>query len=144
MVGGYIVPSLSLSLRLRDPTTREFIRFVAVGTASAGLYFGLQKLFRMETTMSVSACSTLAYGLGIGPNYAVQKAFTFRSRRQHAQAGPRYIVVQGSGLVINSLVLWLGVDRAHWPFWPVQMAAVALVTIVSYVGQKLWAFYRAH
>lgn len=121
----------------------EFVRFAAVGTASTGLYFGLLWLLTVETALSLSVRATLAYGIGIAFNYAVQKSFTFRSIQQHQHAGPRYLAVQIGGLVVNSAVLWLGVDHEHWPYLPVQFAAIVLTTIWSYAGQKFWAFFSA-
>jgi putative flippase GtrA len=121
----------------------ELVRFAAVGATSTSIYFGLLWLFTVETTLPLSVRATLAYGLGIAFNYAVQKSFTFRSRRQHQHAGPRYLLVHLGGMAINSTVLWFGVVREGWPYLPVQFAAIALTTIWSYAGQKFWAFFAA-
>jgi putative flippase GtrA len=118
----------------------EALRFATVGTASAGLYFALLGLLALITRLSLTLRATLAYGIGIIFNYLVQRSFTFRSVRQHAHAGPRHVVVQLGGLAINSAVLWLGVEVEHWWAPAVQMGAIALSTIWSYLGQKFWAF----
>jgi putative flippase GtrA len=116
------------------------LRFAAVGLASAGIYFGLLWLFTAVTRFSLSIRAALAYGIGIIFNYLTQRSFTFRSARQHQHAGPRYMVVQVGGLVINSAALWLGVDVEHWWYPLVQFGAIALTAIWSYLGQKFWAF----
>ena len=118
----------------------EALRFATVGTASAGLYFALLWLLTVVTRLSLTLRATLAYGSGIFFNYLVQRSFTFRSVRQHHHAGPRYMVVQLGGMAINSAVIWLGVDVEHWWYPAVQVAAIALTTIWSYLGQKFWAF----
>jgi putative flippase GtrA len=119
----------------------EALRFAAVGTASAGLYFALLWMLTVLTRWSLTLRATMAYGSGILFNYLVQRSFTFRSARQHQHAGPRYMVVQLGGMAINSAVIWLGVDVEHWWYPAVQVAAIGLTTIWSYLGQKFWAFH---
>lgn len=118
----------------------EFQRFALTGLASAGIYFGLLAFFAAITRLSLTVRAMLAYGIGIIFNYLMQRSFTFRSTRQHQHAGPRYMVVQLGGWVINSGVIWLGVDVAHFWFYPVQFAAIVLTAVWSYLGQKFWAF----
>jgi len=118
----------------------EALRFATVGTASAALYFALLWFLTLVTRLSLTLMATLAYGSGILFNYLVQRSFTFRSVRQHQHAGPRYMVVQLGGMAINSAVIWLGVDIEHWWYPAVQVGAIALTTVWSYVGQKFWAF----
>jgi putative flippase GtrA len=118
----------------------EALRFATVGSASAGLYFALLWLLALVTRLSLTLRATLAYGIGIIFNYLVQRSFTFRSVRQHQHAGPRHVAVQLGGLAINSAVLWLGVEIEHWWAPAVQIGAIALTTVWSYLGQKFWAF----
>jgi putative flippase GtrA len=118
----------------------EALRFATVGTASAGVYFALLWLLAVVTRLSLTLRAALAYGISIIFNYIVQRSFTFRSVRQHQHAGPRHVVVQLGGLAINSAVLWLGVEIEHWWAPAVQVGAIALTTVWSYLGQKFWAF----
>ncbi|MEY2936587.1 MAG: hypothetical protein RL033_7336 [Pseudomonadota bacterium] len=129
-----------LSLQVLRAALPELVRFAAVGVASAAIYFGLLWFFGWITPFPLAVLATLSYGTGIIFNYLVQRSFTFRSRRQHHHAGPRYLLVQVGGMLINSAVLHLGVDLRRWPFLPVQLGAIALTAMWSYVGQKFWAF----
>jgi putative flippase GtrA len=128
---------------LSRPHFWELVRFAAVGIASTGVYFGLLWLFTVETNLSLGVRATLAYGIDIAFNYAMQRSFTFRSARQHQHAGPRFLAVHIGGMAINTSVLWLGVDHEHWPYLPVQCGALVLTTLWSYAGQKFWAFFSA-
>lgn len=129
-----------MTLRAVRASLPELIRFAAVGLASAGLYFGLYWFFGWLTPLPAWVLATLAYGVGMTFNYLVQRSFTFRSSSQHQHAGPRYLLVQLGGLLINSAVIYLGVDFGRMPFVPVQLAAIVLTATWSYVGQKFWAF----
>lgn len=119
----------------------ELARFGVVGGASVGIYFILLWFFAALTPLPLWMHATLAYGTGIIFNYLVQRSFTFRSDRQHQHAGPRYLIVQLVGMGINTLVLWLGVTVARFPFLPVQLLAIVFTATWSYFGQKFWAFH---
>ena len=126
----------------REERLRELVRFGTVGTASSAIYFALLWVFTALTTWPTAVRGTLAYGSGIAFNYLLQKSFTFRSGRRHQQAGPRYAVIHLSGMAINGTLLWLGVDVAGWNYVLVQVVAIGVVTVCSYLGQRFWAFHH--
>jgi putative flippase GtrA len=133
-------PGMRSHWQLLRATLPELLRFGAVGVASAVVYFILYGLFEWLTPFPPSVLATLAYGTGMIFNYLVQRSFTFRSQRQHHHAGPRYVLVQIGGLLINTAVIYVGVDRWRWPFLPVQLGAIVLTATWNYLGQKFWAF----
>jgi putative flippase GtrA len=126
--------------RVREARVREFVRFGSVGAASSAIYFALLWVLTVLTTWPTAVRGTLAYGSGIALNYALQKSFTFKSGRRHQQAGPRYLLIHLGGMILNAGFLWLGVDVAGWNYILVQVAAMCVVTIWSYLGQRFWAF----
>jgi putative flippase GtrA len=132
-----------LSLQVLRAALPELFRFGVVGLSSVGIYFVLLWGFESLAPLPLWMDATLAYGIGIIFNYLVQRSFTFRSKRQHQHAGPRYLMVQLGGMGINTGVLWLGVTLARWPFLPVQLSAIVFTAVWSYFGQKFWAFHGA-
>jgi putative flippase GtrA len=126
--------------RVHQARVREFVRFGSVGAASSAIYFALLWVLTVLTTWPTAVRGTLAYGSGIALNYALQKSFTFKSGRRHQQAGPRYLLIHLGGMILNAGFLWLGVDVAGWNYILVQVAAMCVVTIWSYLGQRFWAF----
>ena len=129
-----------LLLRLGPFQLGELIRFGSVGFTTLGLYAVLMWLLDATLDAPMVVRATISYIPCILANYLLQRAFTFRSQKQHVLAGPRYIIVQLGGLIINSGVLWLTVDVEHWPYWAGQAAALAGMATWSFVGQKFWAF----
>jgi len=121
-------------------TLGELIRFGSVGFTTLGLYAVLMWILSATLDAPMVVRATISYIPCILANYLLQRAFTFRSQKQHVLAGPRYIIVQLGGLIINSGVLWLTVDVEHWPYWAGQAAALAGMAAWSFVGQKFWAF----
>lgn len=118
----------------------ELVRFGWVGVLTAGLYAGqmwaLHRLNNWPTWLNAA----VADGPCLLFNYLMHRSFSFRSRRRHAEAGPRYLTVQLTGLSINSAVLWYSVDHMRWPFLPTQLAAIVILALFSYTAQKLWSF----
>lgn len=130
----------SLWQRLQQIDLMELIRFGSVGLTSTGIYFALLWCVKQLLPLPVSVQAAVAYVIGMAGDYLLHRSFTFRSQRQHTHAGPRYLAVQGTGLLVNSAVLWFGVDVGGLPFLPVQLAALGLTAGCSYLGQKLWTF----
>jgi putative flippase GtrA len=118
----------------------ELVRFSWVGFFTLGMYAGEMWLLGRLNAWPTWLNATLAYGPCLVTNYFLHRAFTFRSDKQHLEAGPRYLVIQLGGMAINTSVLWVGVDRLNLPYLPAQFAAVATLGLWSYLGQKLWTF----
>jgi putative flippase GtrA len=118
----------------------ELIRFSWVGALTLSIYAGELWLLNRFCDFPTWLDATIAYGPCLVVNYLLHKNFTFRSDKQHHVAGPRYLVIQLGGMAINSAVVWLGVDVLHWHFLVAQFAALATLSLWSYLGQKLWAF----
>ena len=147
--------------RLRD-FVAEAARFGLVGVLSNVVYFGALWLLRTLLVPWWLAAS-VAYALSMLLNYALQRTFTFRSTRSHGQAARRYVVVQLTGLAINSAILeiLLGrhvLDHMLGPEWsafaitlpglpalPLRVAlaqgfSLAVTMACSYVAQRYWVF----
>ena len=118
----------------------ELLRFGGVGLSTAALYFVLLWLLGLAARLPAWLAGALAYGPCLVANYLMHRWFTFRSVKEHGQAGPRYLAVQIGGMLINSGVLWLGVDVLRLSYWPSQIAAIACLGLWSYLGQRFWAF----
>lgn len=118
----------------------ELARFGVAGLMTEVVYFGLLWLCGLWSGLPLWGRATLAYLGSIIVNYSMQRTFTFRSNKAHVQAGPRYLAVHAMGMGINAGVLGISVDWLELPFLPCQIAAIGLVAICSYLGQKYWAF----
>ncbi|RYZ03128.1 MAG: GtrA family protein [Myxococcales bacterium] len=118
----------------------ELVRFGGVGGLTTLLYFlllwGLDKLL----SLPMWAIAALASGPPLLVAYLLHRSFTFNSEQQHTRAGPRFVVVQLLGVVINSAVIWVGTDVFKLPFLLAQLAAIGIQVMATYLGQKFFAF----
>ena len=118
----------------------ELIRFGSVGGSTAGLYFFLVWVLAKLFTMPWWGIATIASGPPLLASYLLHRSFTFNSKSQHKSSGPRFVIVQLGAVVLNSLVIWLGVDLGHLPFIPVQLAAIGIQVLFTYGSQKYYVF----
>jgi putative flippase GtrA len=118
----------------------EMVRFGWVGVLTVTLYAGqmwaLSRLNDWPTWLN----ATVADGPCLLFNYLAHRSFSFRSEKRHVEAGPRYLIVQLTGLCINSTVLWYSVDYMRWAFLPTQLASIVMLALFSYTAQKFWSF----
>ena len=115
-------------------------RFIAVGAASVLVYFGVLAVCQHLLGTALWAGAALAYVLSAVFNYHAHRSFTFRSNAGHRLALPKYLIVQGVGLALNSVFLDVLVSRAGFSYVWVQVFALATVTAWTYAAQRFWVF----
>lgn len=118
----------------------ELLRFGGVGGLTTVLYFALLWLLTKLLPLPMWALAAIASGPPLVVAYLLHRSFTFNSTKQHKSAGPRFVVIQLSGVAINSAVIWLGTDVVHVPFLVAQLAAIGVQVLFTYLGQKFFAF----
>ena len=86
------------------------------------------------------AAAVCSFLVAVTNNYTWNRLWTFRRRRGHiAYQGLRFLIVSLLALALNvallSLLVALGVDEIL-----AQLLAIAFVTPVNFVGNRLWSF----
>jgi len=120
---------------LQDGRAWQFIRFSIVGLVSnlcLLLIFALLVQLGAEPVLS----SVLVYALGVlgvTAVYAVHRSWSFRSKRAHFKAGPRYLVAHAIGASTQALILFIGHRILKIDPVVVQAAAMVIVAIVLYL-----------
>jgi putative flippase GtrA len=72
--------------------------------------------------------------------YVFQRAFVFADGARDAGTLPRFLGVYGVTFAVNLALLPLLVELAGLPPWLAQGVALALMAVLSYVGNLLFAF----
>ncbi|MGA3193329.1 MAG: GtrA family protein [Candidatus Bathyarchaeia archaeon] len=109
-------------------------RFLVAGATGAaidlGLLFVLVHIFGFWYVASVTAACIVAYGA----SFVLQKSWTFRDRsldRVPAQAA-WYFLVTVANIGLNSLLVYLFVEKASMNYLVAQVLSSVLVAIESY------------
>ncbi len=121
---------------------RQFSLFSLVGVAGTLAHYAL--LFALVSGAAVHPVPASAAGalLGAIVNYMLNYRFTFRSRRLHREALPRFMVIAAVGMVLNALLMWLLVEPFSMHYLIAQIAATGCVLVWNYLGNRLWTFEK--
>ena len=118
----------------------QFLRFALVGAAATittyvVLIAGVEVFHINAVTASV-----VGYALGIAVNYILNYRYTFGSDQHHHVVIPKFLTVMVIGMFINAAVMYTGINWLGFHYMLAQLAAVAVVFILSFTANRLWAF----
>lgn len=119
--------------------SQRLFRFVTVGVGAATLFFVISWLL-VSWGISPFKGSIVAYAAAFVVGYSAQRAWTFEGRHDHAQALPRYFVLQVSCAVFSGVVAHLATHGLGMS--PLTMSALTTVaaSAASYLASSLWVF----
>jgi putative flippase GtrA len=117
-----------------------FGRFLCVGGSATALQYLLLMAMVGKFDVAPLIASSLAYAISTIYNYIASHAFTYRSRRAHSSALPRYVCVSAVGLGLNAAVVWISFDQLHMHYLVAQLLATVATLSWNYLAGLRWAF----
>jgi putative flippase GtrA len=121
------------------PLVTRTATFVAIGALATAVQYAI--LFPLEAEgMEETLASSIGYAAAAVLNYLLNRRLTFASDVAHRRAAPRFIVVAGTGLGVNALLLGLFSYVLRLPLLPSQILATAGVLVWNYLGHARWTF----
>ena len=136
-------PALTLWTALRRPEQWwQLIQFGLVGSSGFAVNFAVYAVCLKGFGLHYMASAVVAFSVAVANNFLLNRLWTFRKRRdtRHAAAqGARFLVVSACALVPNLLILHVLVSAGQGKILG-QVAAVIVVTPISFIGNKLWTF----
>ena len=108
---------------------------MATLTTYAVLIVGVEGL-HLDAVMA----SVAGYGLGVIVNYSLNYRFTFNSEQHHHVVLPKFLIVAGSGMIINASVMYAGIKWIGIHYVLAQLVAVLIVFTLSFAANRLWTF----
>jgi dolichol-phosphate mannosyltransferase len=134
-------------VRTRDALGRrqnwlQLARFCTVGASGYVVNLVVYTALLHAADLHYLIAATGSFVVAVTSNYTWNRLWTFRGQRGHvAYQGMRFFVVStialGANLVILHLLVQVGVGKVL-----AQAAAIALVTPLNFVGNKLWSFAK--
>jgi len=122
---------------------RRLTAFALVGAIGTGAhYFVLVSLVEMVGLSAVAATS-VGFVVGALVNYALNHRYTFRSSKAHLNAGPKFFLVAIVTGILNSLLVYIGVNLVGANYLLVQIGATLIVFLANFALNSLWTFQEA-
>lgn len=108
---------------LRDP--QLFLKYIAVGGASAAIEFSLFSLFYIMLAWPLLVANSCALAITLVFHFNMQKRWTFRDSQSTRRQLPRYLLMVSLAAVMNNGLMYLFV---------VVLGIVALLAKVLQIG----------
>jgi putative flippase GtrA len=129
-----------LAGRLRAPVLVQFIKFGIVGISNTLLTFAVYTLLLKVFGVWYLLASAIGFIAGATNGFLLNRKWTFADHVGDSLTPVRWAIVQGGGLGINELLLFLFVDSAHLDKLLAQAFATVFVTISTFFVNRAWTF----
>jgi putative flippase GtrA len=124
---------------LRNPVVRrQLVRFVIVGVGNTLISFVSYRLL-LAVSVPYLAAAPVAWGAGAVNGYVFNRRWTFGAP-DSARARILYVLVAAAGAGSLSLLVLLFARGAGLPNVEAFLAAVPLVTVATFVANRVWTF----
>lgn len=121
-------------------TFRQFILFTAIGgVGTGGQYVTLIALVESGLLKPLPA-SIAGFIVGAIINYFLNYRFTFQSSKSHREAMTKFFIVALIGALINTALMYAGIDLLQLYYLLAQVIATGIVLVWNFTANKLWTF----
>lgn len=119
----------------------QFLTFALVGAIGTMVHYGV--LFAGVDLLGWAPVLATTAGAICGAivNYILNYHVTFKSKRAHAAASPRFFAIAGVGVLINGAIVGLAV-RAGLHYLLAQIIATGVVLVFGYLANRAWTFRK--
>jgi putative flippase GtrA len=121
-------------------TLKQFIYFTAIGgIGTGGQYITLIALVESNLFSALPA-SIVGITVGAVINYFLNYRFTFKSTKSHKEAMSKFIIVAIFGAIINTGLMYVGINVLYLYYLLAQIIATGIVLLWNFTANKLWTF----
>jgi putative flippase GtrA len=121
----------------------QFVKFGIVGVSNTLLNFAVYTLLLKVFGVWYLAASAIGFSLGAVNGFLLNRRWTFEGHVGDALTPVRWGVVQGCGLGLNEVLLYLWVGVVGVDKLVGQALAIVVVTTVTFLANRAWTF-RMH
>lgn len=118
----------------------QFSRYAGAGAVGTVAHYATLIMLVQGGVVMPVVGTTAGAVAGALVNYLLNYHFTFRSRRAHAHAAPRFAAVAVAGIVLNTAVFALVLAVAGTHYLVAQVVATLVVLVFGYLANRRWTF----
>ena len=117
-----------------------FFRYILVGLANTAVGYGIILTLQLQFGVHPVAANASGYVIGIFLSYALNRIYTFRSRRSFRTSIPAFVAAAAVCYVINLAVLQFSITvlQLHAVFS--QGLAICAYTVSFYIANRCLVF----
>ena len=90
--------------------------------------------------LNPTAATTAGFGVGALVNYLLNHRYTFNSSKAHRDSGPKFALIAIATGLLNTLMVYAGVDILGFNYLLVQIVATATVFLLNFILNSIWTF----
>ena len=119
----------------------KFLKFGVVGFTGVIVDFGLTYLFRNILKFNQYLANAIGFTVAATTNYMLNRVWTFESNNPEVLVEySEFLIISIIGLGINSLILWVLVDKFKRHFYFSKLVAIGITMIWNFIANLLFTF----
>lgn len=116
---------------------------MAVGVVCTTIHYAVLGLGVEWLGIGAVAASSTGFAIGTGVNYVLNRRFTFRTDASHAAVLWKFLLVLGTGFLLNmGCMEWL-YGRLQWHYILSQLITTGITMTWGFVANRHWTFRAA-
>ena len=127
-----------------SPTSRDvaaqFLRFLLVGGTATAIHYGLLILLHEKFGWPLVFATSIGFTISALFNFTASYFFTFRSAAPITRSAGRYLMVSGTGLLLNTSIFWLLNQYLNSHYMVAQVLATGTVLLWNFTLGRLFTF----
>ncbi len=132
---------MATKLPISNETYGQLVRFAVVGFSLAGLYsviYWYLATFVMAPMLAV----VIAFAVAVSIGFVLHSRWSFRGhgKSEDRQMKTKFLLVQGSGFLLNEAFTWVLTGPMHGPTWWPLIPAIFVTPLATYVFNRRWVF----
>lgn len=118
----------------------RFLRFAGIGAVATLIQYLILVAGVQLAHAAPVVASTIGFLVAALANYALNRRYTFASRKPHVEAVTKFFTVAAVGLALNGMLLVAGTQLLGLNYLLAQVLATAVVLVWNYSANAAWTF----
>ncbi|HEX5237931.1 MAG TPA: GtrA family protein [Sphingomicrobium sp.] len=132
---------MATRLNVSNETLGQLVRFGIVGLSLAALYSAIYWYLATYVMPPVLAV-VIAFAVAVSIGFVLHSRWSFRGhgKSEDRRMKVKFLIVQGSGFVLNEIFTWLLTGPMHGPTWWPLVPAILVTPLATYLFNRQWVF----
>lgn len=127
-------------VRLSRPLLQQFLSFALIGLLGTAAHFLVLYALVSRLDFGPVLASSVGAVTGALVNYGLNYRLTFRSRKRHLDALPKFLAVAGGGWLLNGALMAILLSRLDIHYLLAQVVVTGIVLVWNFLANRFWTF----